>query len=245
MVMTISSSETVCPECGGTHFIENLETQRTRVCGCVLRENAKKRLNSLGIDQEIQKIRINDYMTYDHDTKRAKTLALAYVKKFDNINSWLAFLGQSGSGKTFLSIAIGMELLHRPNPIIITYMPYLDAMRELKASAGDNENYLRVQEKYLTTKLLIIDDLFKDKVRNGKLIAGLSEADIKHITPIINNRVLRKQKTIINSECTIQQLIELDESFGGKVRQMCSDGDSICQFQGIQHNYRLNNRRMK
>lgn len=44
-------------------------------------------------------------------------------------------------------------------------MPYVEVMRELKATAMDNEYYIKLSSSYMKAKVLIIDDLFKDKLK--------------------------------------------------------------------------------
>jgi DNA replication protein DnaC len=134
-------------------------------------------------------------------------------------------------------IAIGAALLNKNIPVV--YMPYLEAMRELKANVNDDEYYLKLSSRYCNAKLLIIDDLFKDKVRNGQLIRGasLNEADIKHILPIINFRYLNHLPTVYSSECTPQILINLDEASAGRILEPCNNHMVI--FKGQQYNHRM------
>lgn len=212
----------------------------------------EEKLAASGIFKDKYGITLDNYIARDALTKRAKDVASRYIiNGFRNTSHWLAFLGQAGSGKTLLSIAIAMTLLNQDPPVKVIYMNYLDSMRELKAAAMDEENYMRIQQKFLTTELLIIDDLFKDKVKNGKLIrygkynAELSESDIRHINPIITYRYSNHKNTIINSECTMDNLTELDESLAGKINEMCADGKTLIEFQGTQYNYRFRNKNIK
>lgn len=94
-------------------------------------------------------------------------------------------------------------------------------MRELKACAMDEEYYNKTIEKYKRAKVLIIDDLFKDKVKKGKLIGELKEPDIKHIYPIINYRYYNYLPTLISTECTPIMLLDLDEALGGRILECC------------------------
>ncbi|MDM0497125.1 hypothetical protein QTH19_07780 [Clostridium perfringens] len=49
---------------------------------------------------------------------------------------------------------------------------------------GDAKDF----EKYKNAEVLVIDDLFKDKVRNGNIIADMTEIDMKRIYPLLNYR---------------------------------------------------------
>ncbi|WP_300696818.1 hypothetical protein [uncultured Clostridium sp.] len=114
-------------------------------------------------------------------------------------------LGQSGAGKSHVSIAIGAALL--------------------------DKNYKVVAQ------VLIIDDLFKDKVENGKLKGKLNESDMKHIYPILNYRYNNRLATIFSTECDINMLLKLDEALAGRIIESC--GENITVFSGSQYNYRL------
>ena len=77
--------------------------------------------------------------------------------------------------------------------------------------------------------LLIIDDLFKDKVKNGKLLpSGLTEADLKHIYRILNVRYNNHSPIIVSSECTPKMLMNLDEAMARRILEPC--GKNIIVF---------------
>ncbi len=63
---------------------------------------------------------------------------------------------------------------------------------KLKGNVLDNEYYLKLSTSYQRAEILIIDDLFKDKVKKNRLVGELTEADMKHIYPIINYRYFNK-----------------------------------------------------
>lgn len=115
-------------------------------------------------------------------------------------------------------------------------MPYIEAMRELKSNVLDEEVYNKIMWRYQRAKLLIVDDLFKDKVKKGKLTGELSEPDMKHIYPIINHRYINRLPMLISSECTPNMLLDLDDALAGRILESC--GDNIVIF-GDKHNYRM------
>ncbi len=67
-------------------------------------------------------------------------------------------------------------------------MLYTEAIMGLKGNAKDFQKYTALLEKYKNAEGLVINDLFKDKVRNGNIIADMTEIDIKHIYPLLNYR---------------------------------------------------------
>lgn len=234
-----------CPICQDTGWIETENGYKR--CKCYKKEHITRLWKSFGINPATVKT-LNDYKPYDDSTKKAKKRAINYICNFENIrntakNSFGLF-GQSGAGKSHIAIAIGAALLDRQNPVQVVYMPYIEAMRQLKANVNDDEYYLKLLTRYQRAKVLIIDDLFKDKVTNGQLIkdrygnkAKLSDTDIKHIMPIINYRYFNKLPTIISTECTLGILTELGDALAGRILEPC-DGN-ITVFKGAKYNYRM------
>ncbi|GAA0825440.1 ATP-binding protein [Clostridium tertium] len=200
----------------------------------------KRLWENYGIKAEEVK-KLNEFKPFDSLTTNLKTKASNYINQFKEIYSErensFGVLGQSGSGKSHVSIAIGAALLNQNYKVV--YMPYLEVMRELKANTMDDEYYNRLINRYKQAQVLIIDDLFKDKVKSGKLTGELTEADMKHIYPILNHRYLNKIPTIFSTECDIDMLLELDEALAGRIVESC--GKNITLIKGQGYNYRLRN----
>lgn len=237
-----------CSECQDSGWIYNKEIDTYKKCRCVEIEHLKSLWEHSGIKPEQQSLKLNSYKPYDDLTKSARDKAIEYIKNFDDVKglreNGFGLFGQPGAGKTHIIVAIGTNLINRENnPIPVVYMPYLESMRELKANTMDDEYYNKLVDRYSRAKVLIIDDLFKDKIKNGKLlrrdsmIVGLNEADMKHIYPILNYRYLNYLPTLISTECTPEMLIELDEALAGRILECC--GDNITIFRDIKYNYRM------
>ncbi|WP_254904641.1 ATP-binding protein [Clostridium tyrobutyricum] len=234
-----------CSACQDTGWIQTDAGYKR--CQCYKKEQVLRLWKNFGVNPAKVKT-LNDYKPYDNPTKEAKNKAVAYIQDFENIrntekNSFGLF-GQPGAGKSHIVIAIGAALLKKENPVQVIYMPYLEAMRELKSNVNDDEYYLRLLGRYQRAKVLIIDDLFKDKVTNGQLIkdrygnkAKLSDTDIKHIMPIINYRYFNKLPTIISTECTLGILTELGDALAGRILEPCEGNMTV--FKGAKYNYRM------
>jgi len=227
----------ICKDSGMELIGDNLY----RKCKCAEIDYLKRLWANFGVkDQDVKKL--DDYEPFDDTTKMAKDKAVNYIKNFDSLkdireNSFGLF-GQSGAGKTHIIIAIGSTLLNRDRlPVLTVYMPYLEAMKELKANTMDAEYYAKLIARYQRAKLLIIDDLFKDKTRNGDLIGKISEADLKHVYPIVNYRYLNHLPMIISTECTPNMLEDLDEAISGRIIESC--GNNITIFSNKKYNYRM------
>lgn len=236
------NSTFICNKCKDTSWIET-ESRTFKRCECYSLDLAKRLWNKFGVKPSDVK-KLNDYTPYDEFTSNAKVKAIEYIKNYKKES--LGLFGQAGSGKTHIVVAIGAALISRePNPIPVVYMPYIEIMRELKSNAMDEDAYNKIIWKYQTADLLIIDDLFKDKVKNGQLIgvngrvSELSEADMKHIYPIINYRYSNKLPMLISSECTPDMLMQLDEALAGRILEMCAN--NIIVFKSSKYNYRLKN----
>lgn len=234
-----------CPVCQDTGWVESERGYRR--CECYKKEHDLRLWKSFGVDPTRVK-KLSEYMPYDNLTLQAKEKAIGYVKDFKNISATeensFGLFGQPGAGKSHVVIAIGAALLNRKNPVQVLYMPYLEAMRQLKANVNDDEYYLKLADRYQNAKVLVIDDLFKDKVKNNQLIkdkygnkAGLNEADVKHIMPIINYRYLNHLPMLISTECTPDILVELDEALAGRILESC--GSNITVFKGPKYNFRM------
>lgn len=239
----VKSTKHTCNDCQDSGWLYNTETRSYKQCRCVKIKHLKSLWENFGVKTE-EVTKISAYEPYDSVTKSAKEKAIQYVKKFDEIkdkreNSYGLF-GQPGAGKSHIVIAMGAALLNRElNPVEVVYMPYLEATRELKANANNDEYYLQMSSRYCKTKLLIIDDLFKDKMRNGQLIKGacITEADMKHIYPILNYRYLNHLPIVFSTECTPDILDYLDQALAGRILETCDENITI--FKGHQYNYRM------
>lgn len=231
-----SSSNYKCSKCKDTTWIEK-EGAYTR-CSCYTEEYLSRLWENFGVKIKDIKL-LRDYQPYNESTQKAKEKAADYIRSFEEIkdtreNSF-ALLGQPGAGKTHIVLAIGKALLEKQ--ISVVYMPYLEVIKELKALAMYQEDYEKLISRYKRANVLIIDDLFKDKVKKGRIAAELSETDMKHIYPILNYRYLNYLPTIISSECTPSMLLELDEALGGRILETTGPRFSLTFKEGC--NYRL------
>lgn len=231
-----NSSSYKCPICKDTTWLDKGGTY-TR-CSCYTEEYLNRLWENFGV--RIQDIKLlREYEPYNDLTKKAKDKAAEYIRNFDEIKNTrengFALLGQPGAGKTHIVLAIGKALLEKQ--ISVVYMPYLEVIKELKGLAMYQEDYEKLLSRYTRAKVLIIDDLFKDKVKKGRITAELTEVDMKHIYPILNYRYLNYLPTIISSECTPNMLLELDEALGGRILETTGKRFSLTFKEDC--NYRL------
>ena len=136
------------------------------------------------------------------------------------------FLGQVGSGKTHLSMAICNELMDRG--ISVIYMGYRDCLTNIKQNMLDSVYYNKVMNRYKNARVLFVDDLFKGKI---------SDSDVNIMFELINHRYFNNLPVIISSECGVDRLLGIDEALGSRLIEM-SKG-RIVELRGRNLNYRM------
>ncbi|WP_246517197.1 ATP-binding protein [Clostridium aciditolerans] len=234
-MQTFKELSEVCPLCGGSGFIIkcNSKGQDTiKFCSCKDVDKSKMLWRVSGIETERNRLTFGNYKPYNITTEKIKGAAIDYFKNFNNIRASrrnsMAFLGQVGSGKTHLSVAIGLNLLAKGIPVV--YMSYRDEILKLKQNILDEEYYENSLRKYKTAAVLIVDDLFKGKI---------SEADINIIFEIINYRYMNNLPIIVSSEFTAERLLYFDEGVGSRIIEMCKD--YTVEIAGKENNFRVKN----
>ncbi len=162
--------------------------------------------------------------------------ALDYARNFEQLclqeNNWLVFLGEPGSGKTHLSIAVANFLLEKGIPVL--YFQHREGMSELK-DALRRQNEDRITEKLREmkqVKLLLWDDLFKGREQP-------SDFELDIVFEVLNYRYLNTLPTVISSELTPEQLLEVDRSGAVGSRILERGRGHLVVIQGIENNYRL------
>lgn len=215
--------------------IEDIEKQKAEDLKRVLAEEqtkyAEKILDMSGISAAFKARTFENFDGKVSGTaEAAKKLCMDYADSFEKIeltrNNGLALLGNPGSGKTHLTIAIANALLARRIPVL--YMQYREVVMQLKRLVLDEEEYNRVLNRYKKTRVLLVDDLFKGKI---------TESDINIVFELLNYRYINAMPTILSSELDASALLSLDEGVGSRIIEMCKG--RILEIKGKQHNYRL------
>lgn len=211
-----------CDICKNTTFLPG-ENGMIR-CECYKKEQTLKLWANAGLTTDLKTRTFATYKPYNTDTSKAKSIAAMFAKDFDN-NS-IAFIGQPGSGKTHLGMAIMLNFLERG--IQTVYFAYREEITRLKQNIMDQEAYQREMSRYKQCNVLFIDDLFKGTV---------TESDKKIMFEIINHRYINTRPMIISSELTIDMLLNVDEATGSRIYEMCRE--YLVEMRGKENNYRL------
>lgn len=142
-----------------------MTTNSAKLCECAEKKKYQRILRNSGISDSFRKIGFKEFETKTEFQKKAKSIAIEYVKGFEEIekerNNSIAFLGNCGSGKTHLSIAIANNLMAKN--IGVLYMPYRDAVTKIKQTIIDEIEYDRQQNQYKNARVLLVDDFAKRK----------------------------------------------------------------------------------
>lgn len=225
------------PDCEKCHGIGYIEYEKdgyayAKECDCLDIVKAKNRLSASGISEEFQKKGFNNYNDRGIDAlKKAKGIGIDYCKRFMEIrnerrNSVL-YMGQVGSGKTHLSMAICNNIMSYYK-VGCVYMPYRDEILKIKQMIKDSINYNDSINHFKNASLLMIDDLLKGKS---------TETDLNIMFEIVNYRYLKNLPMVISTEKTMDELLEFDEGTMSRVIEM-SRGHQI-EIIGKECNYRL------
>lgn len=124
------------------------------------------------------------------------------------------------SGKSHICTAVAITLLKRGKEV--KYMLWRDEASRLKAMVNEPE-YETIVKHYKTVDVLYIDDLFKTGKSENSRKQRPTQGDINLAFEILNARYISKKLTIISSESTLPDLIDIDEAIAGRIKQKCGD----------------------
>ncbi|MBR0519450.1 ATP-binding protein [bacterium] len=174
----------------------------------------------------------NFYINFDFQkimTKKAFDF-INDIKNDTNKNNWCFVAGQTGAGKTHLSLSIINKLLELRN-YSLEIVNYTNDFRKIK-SLSNNKEQIKIFEKLHNVDICYLDDLFKNQI---------SPSDIKILHDIINIRYNKDKLTLFSSEIFLHELKEIDY-FSNSLLTMIfqkSQNHIISIKRDEQRNYRL------
>ena len=166
-------------------------------------------------------INVNRYTFENYTTEQQwRQHIKATAKKFvSSSKHWFFIGGQNGCGKTHICTAIALELIKQGKEL--RYMKWKDEGTRLKALVNDADRYGELIEPYKTAAVLYVDDFFKTDKRTSP-----TAGDINVAFEILDARYNNELITIISSERTVDDIIDVDSAVGGRIKEMC--GDNFC-----------------
>lgn len=185
-------------------------------CKCVEVRNSIMRMKRSGLKDIIKDYTFDKFEDTEPWQKAVKAAAMEYA---ENPNGWFALCGQSGAGKTHLCTAICRSFLLSGKRVV--YMLWRDEIVKIKEAAkgSDDSSELRdLLDRYKAADVLYIDDLFKTGRAADNTMPKPTPADINYAFEIINYRYNNPSLlTIISSELTEDELLDIDEAIGGRI----------------------------
>ena len=224
-----NDSEYRCDKCRDMTFI--IDDGVATPCECRDLREVEDILKRSGISSEFRN-KIFDNFNYSRDVQvmDAYRIASNYARDFDCIekerNNSIMFMGQVGSGKTHLSLAIANCLMDRG--VGILYMGYRDSVVRIKQNIMDQVYYHREMNRYKNCRVLLVDDLFK---------GSITGSDVNIMFEIINHRYFNGLPVIVSSEKGVSEILEIDEGVGSRLVEMCKG--RMIEIKGKRLNYRV------
>lgn len=234
-IMPNDDSKYQCKKCKDTEFVFYKDAngyEYAKECECRTLKIANRLLEKSGISEEFQSKTFSNFEDRGiEQVKEAKQKAIEYYQNFskneNERNNSIVFMGQVGSGKTHLGMALANNLIKTKN-VAVLYMEYRQTATKLKQLITDDYNYNMELNKFKKARVLFIDDMLKGKV---------TDADINLLYEIVNYRYLNKLPLIVSTEKTREELIEFDEAIASRIIEMSKK--NIIELKGKELNYRL------
>ncbi len=139
-----------------------------------------------------------DFYSGDSSEVMAKNLNYCkkYVDNFINSDENLLFIGNTGLGKTHLSLAIANSLIEKGKNVIYTsWLNILTILERERFQGTDNDEY--TIDSLIECELLILDDL------GAEFTTQFSVATLYNI---LNSRINYRKPTIINTNLIFKEL---------------------------------------
>ena len=182
-------------------------------CECHKVRTTIKRMQKSGLKNIIKDYTFQKYQATEDWQQKLKEAAKEYCK---DQKGWFFIGGQSGAGKTHLCTAICREFLLSGKEV--KYMLWRDDVVKIKACVNDLDAYEGMIDTYKKCEVLYVDDLFKTGKGNDGMKQKPTSADVNIAFEILNYRYNNPDLlTIISSECTVNDIIDIDEATGGRI----------------------------
>jgi DNA replication protein DnaC len=207
-----------CPVCLNRGDLMRLEGEGAnaspvvRDCTCVNTRNMIARMRRSGLKNIITDYTFEKFEAKEPWQEALKTAAKEYAVSGEG---WFFIGGQSGSGKTHICTAICRAFLNKGKAV--QYMLWRDDVVPLKAAVTESDEYTRTIARYKNADVLYIDDLFKTGKNGNGERQRPTAADVNVAFEILNHRYNAKLPTIISSECTTADLLDIDEAVAGRI----------------------------
>lgn len=211
-------------------------THAMRECTCMAVRKGIQRIKRSGLSHIIQAYTFEHYQTLEPWQQYIKDCAIEFVH--DKDAQFFFVGGNSGAGKTHICTAICNALMTEQRREV-RYTLWMDESKALKALVNDAE-YAKATERLKQVDVLYIDDFLK--TANGSVP---TKGDLNLAIELINSRYNAKDKlTLISSEFTVADIVEMDEALAGRIIEAGKEKYEINISKDRRKNWRLRNRKM-
>ena len=215
-----------CKACKNKGYIVKLKdlpdgnfTQVMAECKCAEVRRSIYRMKKSGLKNIITDYTFDKYEVTEDWQQIIKDAAMEYAK---NPKGWFSLCGQSGIGKSHLCTAACREFLLEGRRVV--YMAWRDDIEKLKNIEDETEQRLRLMERFKKAEVLYIDDLFKTGKKPDGTKQRPTSTDVNKAFEIINYRYNNPDLlTIVSSEWTMEELLDIDEATGGRIFERAGD----------------------
>lgn len=198
-------------------------------CKCITKRRTMQKAQKSGLGTVLSSLTFDKYEAKEEWQKDIKDKAIKFTTETGD--KWFFIGGQVGAGKTHICTAICGNFIKQGKNV--KYMLWTDESKRLKAIVNDDTEYSRAVEELKTVDVLYIDDFLKVKA-GEKPTAG----DINLAFEILNRRMINNEITVISSEKTILELMDVDEALMSRVYQKTGEY-KINIEKDVNKNYRL------
>ena len=206
-----------CPLCKNRGYTVEIRAGNlvTMECSCMAKRRSIRRIEKSGMADLLRQYTFQTFRDYEQWQAIMKRTAMEYATQ--GAGKWFAACGSVGAGKTHICTAICGELINAG--FEVRYMLWRDESVKIKAVVNDGEAYDRLIWPLKKANVLYIDDFFKTK--KGEKI---TPADVNLAFELLNYRYCNaKTATIISSEKTLEEIMDIDEATGSRIVERCKE----------------------
>lgn len=217
-----------CKKCKDTGFIgvTKCSCYQNRLVEILYK---KSDISKLLLENNFSKFKFDFFRDIKHDGERVSpkanmlqiynNITKSYLPSFDSHNMNLLFLGNSGTGKSFMSHCIAKELIDKG--FLVVYRTADELIKSLREIRFNNNKDL--ESLLLNCDLLIIDDL------GTEFISDFSKSEL---FTFLNSKLLKEKKMIISTNLSMEELKttyteRLNSRLFGNFKSLVFLGDDI------------------
>lgn len=142
--------------------------------------------------------------------------ATNYIKNFNNTNENFLFVGNSGTGKTFLTNCIAKELIEKG--FLVIYRTSDDIIKNLREIKFNNN--VDLEDLLVNCDLLVIDDLGTEQI---------SDFSRTELFNLLNKKLLTHKKMIISTNLSLEDILK---TYSERISSRLLGDFSVSKFYG-------------